>query len=186
MYSHRLDAHSELRTLETTDADELFALVDANRAYLREWLPWVDGTRGPSDSREFIEATQAQAAANRGFQAGIFHDGRLAGLVGFHPLDWTNRRATIGYWLAADAQGHGLMTRAVEAVVTHAFEIWGMNKVEIRAAVGNHKSRAIPQRLGFVEEGVLRDAEWLYDHYVDLVSYGQLARERQREPRMVD
>jgi ribosomal-protein-serine acetyltransferase len=47
--------------------------------------------------------------------------------------------------------------------------------VEVRAAPGNRRSRAIPERLGFRQEGILRDAEWLYDHYVDLVVYAMLA-----------
>jgi ribosomal-protein-serine acetyltransferase len=49
-----------------------------------------------------------------------------------------------------------------------------MHKVEIRAASGNKKSRAVPERLGFKQEGCIRQAEWLYDHYVDHVVYGML------------
>jgi ribosomal-protein-serine acetyltransferase len=44
----------------------------------------------------------------------------------------------------------------------------------MHCAVGNTKSRAVPERLGFVQEGILHDAEWLYDHYVDLVIYSIL------------
>jgi ribosomal-protein-serine acetyltransferase len=49
-----------------------------------------------------------------------------------------------------------------------------MHKVEIRAASGNKKSRAVPERLGFKQEGCIRQAEYLYDHYVDHVVYGML------------
>lgn len=74
-------------------------------------------------------------------------------------------------------QGKGLMTKACETLVRHAFEDLGLNRVEIRAAVDNRKSRAIPERLGFQQEGVLRDAEWLYDRYADLVVYAMLAKD---------
>ncbi len=49
--------------------------------------------------------------------------------------------------------------------------------VEVRCAEGNSKSRAIPERLGFIKEGIIRDVEWLYDHYVEDVVYGILSRE---------
>ena len=52
-----------------------------------------------------------------------------------------------------------------------------ISKVEIRVASGNINSRSIPYRLGFVEEGCIRQAEWLYDHYVDHIVYGMLVKE---------
>ena len=69
------------------------------------------------------------------------------------------------------------MTRSCKALVNFVFDEIGLNRVEIRAAVHNWKSRAIPERLGFTQEGIIRDAEWLYDHYVDHVVYGMLKRE---------
>jgi ribosomal-protein-serine acetyltransferase len=69
------------------------------------------------------------------------------------------------------------MTAACRAVVTEAFEHYGLHRIEIRCATKNHKSRAIPQRLGFVQEGILREAEWLYDHFVDLVVYSMLEQD---------
>jgi ribosomal-protein-serine acetyltransferase len=44
----------------------------------------------------------------------------------------------------------------------------GLNRIEARVATGNHASQAVCDRAGLKKEGVLREAEWLYDHYVDL------------------
>jgi ribosomal-protein-serine acetyltransferase len=71
------------------------------------------------------------------------------------------------------------MTKACRTLITYAFTELALNKVEIHGATENIRSCAIPKRLGFTQEGILRDAEWLYDHYVDTVIYGLLAREWQ-------
>ena len=83
----------------------------------------------------------------------------------------------MGYWLDKEAQGTGLMTRSCSALLEHAFAELDLNRVEIRCAVDNARSRAIPERLGFRLEGQLRQAEWLYDRFVDHAVYGLLARE---------
>lgn len=69
------------------------------------------------------------------------------------------------------------MTKACIAFINHAFSELQLNRVEIRCAVGNTKSRAIPERLGFTNEGTIRDGEWLYDHFVNHIVYGILAME---------
>ena len=69
------------------------------------------------------------------------------------------------------------MTSASRALVDQAFNQAKLNRVEIRCAIGNERSRAIPSRLCFREEGLLRDAEWLYDHFVDHIVYAMLARD---------
>lgn len=177
MFSHSLDEQSTLRLLEPHQADAMFALVDANRAHLREWLAWLDVNTSPRDSRAYIEMTRKQWASNNGFAAGIWHRGQLAGVIDFHGLNWSNRSACLGYWLGKDFEGHGLMTRATRALIDHAFREWKLNRVEIRCAVENVKSRAIPERLGFSLEGTHRDSEWLYDHFVDHAVYAMLARD---------
>jgi ribosomal-protein-serine acetyltransferase len=69
------------------------------------------------------------------------------------------------------------MTRAVSTLIGHAFGAWGLHRVEIRSAVGNDRSRALCERLGLVQEGVLREAEAFTDRYHDLVVYSVLAHE---------
>jgi ribosomal-protein-serine acetyltransferase len=166
-----------LRLVEEDDADAIYDIVDANRSYLAEWLPWVPASSLES-IREFIARARQQAAADNGFQAVIVDEsGAVAGFVGFHGIDWNHRSTGLGYWLAANQQGRGTMTQAVRALTTHAFERWGLNRVEIRVAPGNSRSAAIPERLGFVKEGVLRQAERHGDEFKDNVVYSMLASE---------
>src|SRR5437763_13881135 len=120
MFRWPIDDETELRLFETRDAEALFALVDSCRAYLREWLPWVDGTKSPEDSRRFIEAARRQFADEDGCSPGIWHQGRLVGGIGFHHIDRLNRSTSIGYWLAEGHQGRGLVTKACRALVDYA------------------------------------------------------------------
>lgn len=168
-----------LRLLREDDAGELFALVDRNRAWLRVWLPWLDGTTTAAHSLVFIQWMHRQHADGRGFACGLFFKNRLVGVAGPHVVDSANRACQIGYWLDEAHTGRGLMTATVRALVAHAFTAMDLNRVDIRAAPGNYASQAVCERLGFIREGVLRDAEWLYDHYVDLTVNSLLFREWQ-------
>jgi ribosomal-protein-serine acetyltransferase len=179
MLTQVLSPGLRLELLEPRHAEALFRATDENRAHLRQWLPWVDGTTSPADSLAFIHATQQQFAENRGFQTALVTGGEIAGMIGHIGIDWPHRATALGYWLAEKHQGRGFMTLACRVYVDHAFGQLGLNRMEIRAATENRRSRAIPERLGFRLEGVVRDAEWLYDRFVDHAVYGLLAREWQ-------
>ena len=165
------------------DADSAFAAIDRNRAHLRRWLPWIDHVKTVDDERAFIARATAQAAANNGFHAGIWRERKIVGAIGFHYVDWANRKTEIGYWVDEREQGRGIITRSCRAAVDYAFSEWKLNRVVIFCATGNTRSRAVPERLGFTLEGVYRQAEWLYDHFVDLAAYAALAHEWQRRRR---
>lgn len=177
MFAHRIDDSTELRLLQDHHAEELFALVDANRQHLRKWMPWFDSNTTSADSRAFIRSVLEQLSSNRGFSLGVFYQGRLAGMVGLHTLSLANRFVRLGYWLGEEFQGLGLVTKACQVLTDYAFNEMGLNKVEIDPAAENAKSRAIPERLGFRQEGTVRQVEWLYGHFVDHVIYGMLADE---------
>lgn len=170
-----VDESLDLGLLEPRHTPALFSLIDANRAHLRKYLPWVDATRSATDSQAYIQFTLEQFARGISLQVGIFHRGTLAGMAGYHAIDWSNRRTALGYWLAAEQQGRGLMTRTVRALTTHAFRALNLNRLEIRAALDNKRSRGVAERTGYVLEGQCRQAEWLYDHWVDHAIYGMLA-----------
>jgi ribosomal-protein-serine acetyltransferase len=165
-----------LRVLEESDVDELYELIEANRSHLAKWLPWAaEQTR--AGTLRFIRATRAQAEASDGFHAVVLDRGRVIGVVGFHGVDWQHRSTSLGYWLAAAAQGRGTMSEAVRAMVDHALGAWRLNRVEIRASVENARSRALIERLGFCYEGAARQAFRLADGYHDDAVYSMLAAE---------
>lgn len=170
----------ELRPLQLRDARPLYTLVDANRDRLRRWLPWPDANRSVQDSRAYILRVRAQARAGMALPFGLWWKDHLVGVAGFVWLDPANQSGGIGYWLAREAEGQGLMTAAVLALVRHGFRTLKLNRVEIRAGVRNRRSRAIPERLGFRHEGTLRQAERLAGRYVDHAVYGMLAGEWRR------
>ncbi|NGP45274.1 GNAT family N-acetyltransferase [Bacillaceae bacterium SIJ1] len=179
MFIHQIDEKVALRLIEPRDAECLFALTDASRPYLREYLPWVDHTKKVDDTKAFVDSCRKGYAENKSLTAVIQFEGEVAGVVSFNQLDWTNRTAHIGYWLGEGYQGNGLMTKAVRALTNYALRDLGFRKAEVRAAVDNQKSRAIPERLGFVKEGGIRQAERLGARYVDHVVYGMLDEEWQ-------
>jgi ribosomal-protein-serine acetyltransferase len=174
MLKLRIDDCLLLRQISEDDTAELTAVIDRNRSYLREWLPWLDSSTGVHDTARFIGRSLEQAEDENGFTFGIVCNGALAGLIGQHYVDSLNRRTELGYWLDAAHQGRGLVTRSTARLTDYAFAKQDCNRVILHCAVGNIKSRAIAERLGFVQEGILREAEWLYNHYVDLVVYSML------------
>ncbi|HSI86191.1 MAG: GNAT family N-acetyltransferase [Candidatus Methylacidiphilales bacterium] len=181
MLAHHVDKCTTLRMLQPHHAEELCRLTEANRDHLRRWLPWLDHSREVKDSATFIAGNVRGFADNGTFTCGIWYEGALCGVLGYNRIDWGNKTAFPGYWLARDFEGKGIMTSCCRVLVRHAFAEYRLNRVAIHVATENHRSQAIPDRLGFAKEGVLRQAEWLYDHFVDHTVNGLLRSEAAAE-----
>ncbi len=176
MFTHQITERLGLKLIERQDADTLFALVDANRDHLREWLGWVDGATGPDSYRdEVIPAWLKQYADGDGFACGIYYDGALVGTVALHEINQTLRQTSIGYYVTGAGRGKNLMTEVVRFITAYCFTTLGLNRVVIECAAGNTRSQRIPERLGFVKEGTLRSAERLYGDFHDIIVYAMLA-----------
>jgi len=158
-------------------AEALHQLVNQNRDFLKDWLPWLDDNTKPKDTEEFIKSAASQMAEGRGLTCLIFFQDNLVGTVSYNTIEPSTRTGSIGYWLDKDHNGKGIMTKCVEKLIEIGFRELALKKVEIRCAVGNTKSRSIPERLGLKEEGAIRNAENLYGRYVDHVVYGLLKDE---------
>ena len=117
---------------------------------------------------------EQQHASRRGYYAGIWFKGHLCGMISYLNMDCTNRCTVLSHWLDAAHQGKGIMTASCRTMVMHGFDAWKLNRITIECATENSRSRAIPERLGFKLEGIVREIEWLHDRYVDHAMYGLL------------
>ena len=177
MFSFTVDQEISIGLFQQHHKNELYELIDSNRDHLRRWLLWVDKRQSPEDLEPIIPIWIRKYADNDGFDAGIRYQGRLVGMIGLHYIDWKSRSTSIGYLLSREAEGNGIITRAVSSLLHYLFIEMDLNRVEIQCAINNKKSMGIPERLGFTKEGITRDGQWLYDHYEDIVTYSLLKRD---------
>jgi ribosomal-protein-serine acetyltransferase len=177
LFTCRIDNELSLSLIDTKYSKEIFRLTDDSRDCLREWLPWLDGTTSVIDTEKFIKSCLQGYVEQKSLTTVVLINGEVAGVVGFNEIDWTNKIAYIGYWLGENFQGRGIMTRVCKVLIDYALYDLKLNKVDIHAAEYNSKSRKVAERLGFTQEGKIRQNEWLYDHFVDHIVYGMLASE---------
>jgi ribosomal-protein-serine acetyltransferase len=165
----------------TAIADAYQALVEANYERLAGWFPGAfDTPPTPAstraglerDGRAWLDGTQLPLVI--AVKAG---DGwRLVGWVNVL-IDTPASSAEVGYWLDAGFEGRGLVTRAVTVVLDHAFGPLGLHRVELQTTTDNSRSRLVAQRLGFTQDGLLREAAAFPDGRRDVAVYGLLADE---------
>ncbi len=171
MQTITINADLFLKEVEFSDAKAIFETINNQRTYLRKWLPFVDYTREIEDSIQFIKAVKDNEEA-------VFvlnYQNSFVGLIGFRATDMSNKKTEIGYWLSEPFQKKGIVTNAVKALIEYAFNELDMNRIEINCAVGNETSKHIPQKLGFILEGLEREGELLSDGlFVNLERYSLL------------
>ncbi len=169
-----VDDSISLEFLEEIHAESLYNLVNANRFYLREWLPWVDGMQTVANFTQYIIDTNNRAAAKTDYGYAIIIDKNIVGRIGMHHINTQNKIGEIGYWLADGWQGRGVVTKCCTALIDHGFTALGLNRIEIKCGTDNSKSMAIAEKLQFKKEGILRQAEWLNGKFIDLYLYALL------------
>jgi ribosomal-protein-serine acetyltransferase len=134
-------------------------------------LPWIDGVKSVSDAQAMIVSYQKTFQAGKTLDLGIKYNGQWVGSIGFNDLVSEIGTGPIGFWMGESFQGKGIMTDVVRALTSYGFEKLKLKDVVIHCAVNNVRSRNIPDRLGFFESGMIKNGEWLYNHFVDLIVY---------------
>lgn len=173
-----IDEELSLRLASPWHAEEVFKLVESNRAHLDPWMPWVGDTQTPEDVRRWAEEACAKFGRKTDLQVNILEHGVMVGTVGMHELDNPSGSAEIGYWLAAEAQGRGIITRACHFLIGQAFREFGLHRVHLWTDARNTRSRAVAERLGMRLEGHLKQNLKTHHHnYRDSVLYAVLKDE---------
>lgn len=167
-----------IREATYEDATAIYEAIDRNRDDLRTWLPFVDTLTSVADEQSFL-ASVLQVPYKQREPAFILEKGtEVCGLCGFHFSDFANYRTEIGYWLLPSHRGQGVVSEAVRDLCHWAIRAREIHRIQIRCAVENHSSNAIPRRLGFTLEGTERDGERLVSGlYTDIRVYSILRHE---------
>lgn len=150
-----------VRPYRLGDAEQLFAAINDSRAHLRTYLPFADSHQTIEETRDFITRTMANWLLREDFTMGIWSndEGTIVGGIGFHVRSWDIPYFEIGYWLHHAAEGNGYVSEAVQLITDYLFDSLHAQRVEIRCDIRNTRSAAVARRLGFVEEGSLRNRE---------------------------
>jgi ribosomal-protein-serine acetyltransferase len=173
----KVDDTISLELLDDKHAVPVFNLIDNNRHYLREWLPWVDNMCSIENFKNYILKCKKESEQGRDFGCVIIYNGTVAGRIGIHNIDKQNKIASIGYWLAKDFAGKGIITTSCKALINYAFDALDVNRIEIKCGTANFKSKAIPMRLNFTEEGIIRQGEFVNNKFIDLFIFSMLKNE---------
>ncbi len=177
MLTCQIEENLELRFTSARYAGELTSIVLENLEYLQEWLPWATEDYSVETAKEFVKTNLKGFAKNEFPSYFIFYEGKLVGGIGFNNVNKSDRNAEIGYWLREDSQGNGIITRCCRKLIEFAFNEMNLNRIVIRCATENIKSRNIPEKLGFVKEGILRETAVLNGEFIDLIVYSILKKE---------
>lgn len=146
-----------LRVLEPDDAEVLCELWAGNREHLDPWSPArPDRFFTVEGQLDLVERRLVAMAEDRGaFFVVLDPAGEVVGEINLNDVvRGAFQNGHVGYWLAARAQGRGLMSRAVEEVAAHAFDVMRLHRLQAATLRHNVRSQAVLRRTGFEEFGL--------------------------------
>jgi RimJ/RimL family protein N-acetyltransferase len=148
-----------LRWLTEDDAPALFTLF-SHPEVMRYWS--TPPMKDLSEARALLGRIRKAFRRKTLFEWGIAlgKEDRVIGTCTLFHLDEQNRRAELGYALARECWGQGLMSEALTALLDHAFSTLDLNRIEADVDPRNEPSVRILERLGFEREGLFRE-RWL-------------------------
>ncbi|SIT89385.1 GNAT family N-acetyltransferase [Edaphobacillus lindanitolerans] len=148
-----------IRAPRLEDAADVCDALTHSHGELKEWLPFAKEAPTLASTEESLRRSIADFITRNDLRLHLYRqeDGAFIGSSGLHRIDWDVPKFEIGYWIDSRYAGQGYMTEAVERITEFAFDSLGARRVEIRCDALNLKSRAIPERLGFSLEGLLRN-----------------------------
>ncbi len=168
--------HVYLRAIEKSDVERCHAWIND---------PQVNATlavRGPVN--QVAEEAWVERAARRQDPTELHlaicraSDGRHIGNCGFFQIHAENRSATLGILIGErDCWGQGHGTDAVRTLCRYGFEQLNLHKIRLDVIAHNERARKVYERLGFVQEGILRDEIYRDGRYYDYIRMSLLPGE---------
>ena len=174
----KIDDKIRIDLIEEKHTQPIFEMVNNNRNHLRPWLPFVDRMQTVDFTQNFVKGTMQRNKEGNEFAFVIIDNDKMVGRVGVYKIDSQNKIGEIGYWIIENSQGKGIITMSCKALIDFCFNDLRLNRIEIKCGTENLKSKTIPERLNFTNEGIIRQGELLYDKFIDLNLYSLLNADR--------
>jgi RimJ/RimL family protein N-acetyltransferase len=167
-----------VRAWRPDDAPALVEAVQESVVELAAWMPWAHAGWSRDDADAWIdESLVAMKAGSRYEFAIVDQDDGVLGACGVNQLRPVQRFANVGYWVRSAAAGRGVAPAAVRLISEFAFDVVGMQRIEIVVQVGNARSERVAAKAGATREGVLRHRLRTRDVPVDAVMYSLIPRD---------
>ena len=175
----KIDSQLELRSARPEHAQAFADLVVTNHDSLRQYLPAVTQVNSLEVAQEHMEHCMKEAEALELLEVHIFFEDQLCGAIRLNYFEHENKKVALGYLLDTAHQGKGLVGKSARAMIDYAFNELQLNRIELRCVPENRASVNVAERLGFIREGHLRQAEMLDQGPVDLLVYSLLKSDPQ-------
>jgi RimJ/RimL family protein N-acetyltransferase len=172
-----------VRCWRDDDAQTLYDAVVASKEYIARWLPWPRFYQSMDAAYQFIRGQSGHWSLHHHIGTGIWRreDGALLGSIGITVRDWQVPSFEIGYWLGQMHEGHGYVSEAVRIMTRYLFEELHAERVAILCDARNARSKAVPERLGFVFEGCnRRDSLGTHGEIRDTLTYAMIPEDYAR------
>lgn len=165
-----------LRRISMQDAEQMYAYASDDE--VAKYVTW-ETHRSIQDSKKFIQFILVQYAKHDIAPWGIElkESGRLVGTVDFVWWKPEQQSAEIGYVLARDCWGQGLMTEAASALLKLGFGEMDLVRIQARCIEGNIGSQRVMEKIGMSYEGTLRKGIKIKGQHWDLKLYSILKEE---------
>jgi RimJ/RimL family protein N-acetyltransferase len=124
----------------------------------------------PGEEREWLENVHKNVHTDQVFGIALVSSGQLIGTMGLHRIDWINRVATTGAWIAApEHRGKGYGTQAKMLLLDYAFNTLMLRKIRSNVLATNKQSLRYNEKCGYKVEGTLKKQVAVYGDFVDEV-----------------
>lgn len=150
-----------------------------NDRAIAEFLDIIPFPYTEDDARDYIERTRQGWSSGTTSNFAIVVDRKPVGSIGVNWKRPDDGVAEVGYWVAPEARGHGVCTRALKLAAHWALQERGMERLQLRADEQNPASRRVAEKAGFTQEGILRSSHFnpRLGRRVDFVMYSLLRSE---------
>ncbi|WP_129044489.1 GNAT family N-acetyltransferase [Companilactobacillus metriopterae] len=171
MEYYKVSEDITLKSLDISQAEEIYNAVDESRDTLDEWLSWVEKTKSIEDEKNSINMLSEKLSNRELWLMVIYYQDKLVGMIDIHNILDEHHRGEIGYWLSDKYSHRGIMHNSLKKTIDVAFNNLGIHRLDLLADIDNHPSRAVAKSAGFTEETVLKDYLFNKGTYRDVVLY---------------